>query len=171
MHVTYREQSPGLGLTLYGHEVFSNSMALLCQKLREKGVQNEMCFISELVRVGKEEMGQNPCASCGASPYFHFLPDFSFVAPPDLSFLVSLFHSLYICSIRTTVFCFPPLHFHRQLKWLWICTHTVPRESVSLLKFRSLSSQRQDYPPTASWLPPNPFPKFCTRTQPRKWCY
>lgn len=132
MYITYSEWSLGLGLTLDGHEVFSKPMALLCWKWRKKLIQNEICSISEMVRVGKEEMEQNPCASWGASPYLHFLL--------DLFFLVSLFHSLCICSIRSTVFCFLSLHFHRQMKWLWICTHSIPQEAVSLLKFRSLSS-------------------------------
>lgn len=72
---------------------------------------------------------------------------------------MSLFHSLFICSVRAVVFhfhtCTLSLHFHRALKWLWICTHCVPQEAVSLLKFRSLSPQRQNYPPRASWFPPN----------------
>lgn len=93
-------------------------------------------------------MGQNPRASCGTSHCFHFLPDFSFIALPELFFLESLFHSLRICSIRTPVFCSPSLRFHRQLKYPLTCTHDVPQEAVSLLKCRSPSSQRQVCPPT-----------------------
>lgn len=84
-----------------------------CVRNGEKeGMQNEMCSVSEMVRVWRK----NPCASCGASPYFGFLPDFSLVALPDLCFMVSRFHSLCICSLMTTVFSFPSLPFHRQLK-------------------------------------------------------
>lgn len=101
-----------------------------------------MCSISELVRVGKEEIRQNPCAFCGASPCFHFLLDLIWLLSlPNFSWC--LFSILFcICSIRTTVFCFLFLHFHRQMKWLWICHKiseeveiSVPQEAVSLLKF------------------------------------
>ena len=71
MYITYSEL--GLGLTLDGHGVFSKYMVVLGQKWRTKGIQNETCSISEMVRVGNEELGQNPCASCGASTYCHFL--------------------------------------------------------------------------------------------------
>lgn len=72
---------------------------------KKKWIQNEMCSISEIMRVGKEEMGQNPCASCGASPYLRFLPDFSLVALPDRFFLVSLFHSVLLGLLYSA---FPP---------------------------------------------------------------
>lgn len=129
-----------------------------------------MCSISELVRVGKEEMKQNPCAFCGASPCFHFLPDLIwFLSLPN--FLWCLFCILFcIFPIRTTVFCFPFLHFHRQMKWLWTCPHSVPQEAVSLLKFgprvlkcKTILSQYPGCLPT--------LPKFCTRIQARKWHY
>lgn len=86
MYITYSEWSLGLGLTWDGHEAFSKPMALLCQKQKKKWIQNEMCSICEMVRVGKEEMGQNPCASCGASPYLYFHPDFNLFALPYFFF-------------------------------------------------------------------------------------
>lgn len=97
--------------------------------------QNAMCSISELVRVGKEDMRQNPCAFCGASPCFHFLPDLIWLLSlPNFSWC--LFSILFcICSIRTNLFCFLFLHFHRQMTWLWICPYSVPQEAISLLKF------------------------------------
>lgn len=101
----------------------------------KKRNQNAMCSISELVRVGKEEMRQHSCAVCGASLYFHFLPDLIWLLSLPNFYGVCFAFSFAICPIRTTVFCFPFLHFHRQMKWLWTCPHSVPQEAVSLLKF------------------------------------
>lgn len=56
-------------------------MALLCQKWGRR-TQNEMCSISEMVKVGrgkKVKMREN-CASCGDSPDLHFLHDFSLIS-------------------------------------------------------------------------------------------
>ena len=71
----------------------------------------------------------------------------------------SLFHSVFTCSVRAVVLhshiCTLSLHFHREMKWLQICTQRFPQEAASLLTFRSLNSQRQNNLPRASWLPAN----------------
>lgn len=116
-----------------------------------------MCSISELVRVGNEEMRQNTSAFCGASPCFHFLP--ALIWLPSLpNFSWRLFAILFcICSLRTTVFFLPFLHFQRQMKWLWICPHSVPQEAISLLKlgpwvlkWRTIRPQHPGYLQTLS---------------------
>ena len=72
---------PGAGPNWMKME-FSVSQWHYCVRSGEEEIQNEMCSISEMVKVGrgkKVKVGEN-CASCGASPDFHFLPDFSLIS-------------------------------------------------------------------------------------------
>lgn len=125
-------------------------------KTKQNQIQNEC---SSLVTWLGKKRWENPCASCGAGPYVHFLSDFSLVCLPVLFSLMSLFHSVFTCSVRAVVLhshiCTLSLHFHREMKWLQICTQRFPQEAASLLTFRSLNSQRQNNLPRASWLPAN----------------
>lgn len=84
-------------------------VSIIVSEMEIRGTQDERGFVSEMLRVGKEGMRQNPCASCSASPCFHSLPDLSLAALPDVFVLVSLLHALCICSVGLYVLLPSPL--------------------------------------------------------------
>lgn len=135
----------------------------------KKGIR--MCSLSELVGVGKEEMRQNPCVFHGASPCFHFLPDLIWLlSPPYVS--CCLFSILFcICSIRTTVFCFPFLHFHRQWWNGFEFVFTVFPRRLFLYWDLVPELSNAEWSTHSILVASKPFPKFCTRTQARKLHY
>lgn len=138
------------------YKVYSMSVALLCQEWNQN--KYIMKCSSWVTWLGKKRW-ENPYASCGAHPYVHFLSDFSLFFLSVLFSLISLFHSVFMHSVRAIVLhahmCTLSLHFHREMKRPQICTQWFPPGGYLLLTFRSLNSQRQNNPPRVSWLSAN----------------